>query len=33
MSRRAVANILDYFDGKLDPGYVVNPETLGKNSK
>ena len=32
MSRRAVLNILDYFDGKLDPGYVVNPETLGRNA-
>ena len=32
MSRRAVLNILDYFDGTLDPGYVVNPETLGKNA-
>ena len=32
MSRRAVLNILDYFDGKLDPGYVVNPETLGRNT-
>ena len=33
MSRRAVANIIEYFDGTLDPGYVVNPETLGKNAK
>ena len=33
MSRRAVANIIEYFDGTLDPGYVVNPETLGKNTK
>jgi lactate dehydrogenase-like 2-hydroxyacid dehydrogenase len=32
MSRRAVANIIEYFDGKLDPGYVVNPETLGRNA-
>lgn len=32
MSRRAMANILDYFDGTLDPGYVVNPESLGRNA-
>lgn len=32
MSRRAVLNLLEYFDGILDPGYVVNPETLGRNA-
>lgn len=31
MSRRAVANLLDYFDGVIDPGYCVNPEVLGRN--
>ncbi len=31
MSRRAVLNLTEYFDGKLDPGYTVNPESLGKN--
>jgi D-3-phosphoglycerate dehydrogenase len=28
MSIRAAKNILEHFDGVLDPGYVVNPETL-----
>ncbi len=28
MSLRAARNILDRFDGRLDPGYVVNPEVL-----
>lgn len=28
MSIRAAQNILDRFDGTLDPGYVVNPEIL-----
>jgi D-3-phosphoglycerate dehydrogenase len=32
MSRRAVLNLTEYFDGKLDPGYTVNPESLGKNA-
>jgi D-3-phosphoglycerate dehydrogenase len=32
MSRRAVANLLDTFDGKIDPGYLVNPEVLKRNS-
>jgi D-3-phosphoglycerate dehydrogenase len=32
MSRRAVLNLLEYFDGKLDPGYTVNPEALGRNA-
>ena len=31
MSRRAVSNLLDYFDGVIDPGYTVNPEVLGRN--
>jgi D-3-phosphoglycerate dehydrogenase len=28
MSIRAAKNMLEVFDGTLDPGYVVNPETL-----
>ncbi len=32
MSRRAVLNLIEYFDGKLDPGYTVNPEALGRNA-
>lgn len=32
MSRRAVLNLIEYFDGKLDPGYCVNPEALGRNA-
>lgn len=32
MSRRAAANLIDYFDGRLDPGYCVNPEALGRNT-
>ncbi len=28
MSVRAARNIIDHFDGTLDPGYVVNPEVL-----
>ena len=32
MSRRAVSNLLDYFDGVIDPGYAVNPEVLKRNS-
>lgn len=31
MSRRAVSNLLDFFDGLIDPGYTVNPEVLGRN--
>jgi D-3-phosphoglycerate dehydrogenase len=30
MSIRAAKNMLELFDGVLDPGYVVNPETLPK---
>ena len=32
MSLRAVQNILDSIDGRIDPGYVVNPEVLGRNT-
>ena len=32
MSRRAVANLLDLFDGRMDPGYLVNPEVLKRNA-
>jgi D-3-phosphoglycerate dehydrogenase len=32
MSRRAALNLIEYFDGKLDPGYTVNPETLRRNT-
>jgi D-3-phosphoglycerate dehydrogenase len=32
MSRRAVQNLLDAFDGTIDPGYTVNPEVLGRNA-
>jgi D-3-phosphoglycerate dehydrogenase / 2-oxoglutarate reductase len=28
MSIRAAKNMLELFDGVLDPGYVVNPEAL-----
>jgi D-3-phosphoglycerate dehydrogenase / 2-oxoglutarate reductase len=28
MSIRAARNMLEAFDGTLDPGFVVNPETL-----
>jgi hypothetical protein len=28
MSIRAARNMLEVFDGVLDPGFVVNPETL-----
>ena len=28
MSVRAAKNMLELFDGVLDPGFVVNPETL-----
>ena len=28
MSIRAARNMLELFDGVLDPGFVVNPETL-----
>jgi D-3-phosphoglycerate dehydrogenase len=31
MSRRAAANLIEYFDGVLDPGYCVNPEALRRN--
>ena len=31
MSRRAVHNLLDTFDGVIDPGYTVNPEVLRLN--
>ena len=33
MSRRAVANMLECLDGTLDPGYTVNPEVLGRNTR
>jgi D-3-phosphoglycerate dehydrogenase len=33
MSRRAVANLLDYVDGTMDPGCAVNPEVLGRNTR
>jgi D-3-phosphoglycerate dehydrogenase len=29
MSVRAARNIIERFDGTLEPGFVVNPETLG----
>jgi D-3-phosphoglycerate dehydrogenase / 2-oxoglutarate reductase len=32
MSMRALLNMLDFIDGKIDPGYTVNPEVLGKNA-
>ena len=32
MCRRAVANLLDTLDGKVDPGYLVNPEVLKRNA-
>jgi D-3-phosphoglycerate dehydrogenase len=32
MSRRAVRNLLDTFDGTIDPGFTVNPEVLQRNS-
>ncbi len=32
MSRRAALNLIEFFDGKLDPGYCVNPEVLGRNA-
>jgi D-3-phosphoglycerate dehydrogenase / 2-oxoglutarate reductase len=32
MCRRAVANLLDTLDGKIDPGYLVNPEVLKRNA-
>ncbi len=32
MSRRAALNLIEYFDGKLDPGYCVNPEALRRNA-
>ena len=32
MSRRAVSNLLDLIDGRMDPGYPVNPEVLGRNA-
>jgi D-3-phosphoglycerate dehydrogenase len=32
MSLRAVKNLLDTFDGVIDPGYTVNPEILGRNA-
>lgn len=31
MSRRAALNLIEYFDGVLDPGYCVNPEALRRN--
>jgi hypothetical protein len=32
MSRRAALNLIEYFDGRLDPGYVVNPEAMRRNA-
>jgi D-3-phosphoglycerate dehydrogenase len=32
MSLRAVANLLEFVDGTLDAGYVVNPEALRRNA-
>lgn len=32
MSRRAALNLIEYFDGTLDPGFCVNPEALRRNS-
>jgi D-3-phosphoglycerate dehydrogenase len=32
MSRRAALNLIEYFDGRLDPGYAVNPELLRRNT-
>ena len=32
MSRRAVLNLLDVIDGRIDPGFTVNPEVLGRNA-
>jgi D-3-phosphoglycerate dehydrogenase len=32
MSRRAALNLIEYFDGRLDPGYVVNPEAMRRNT-
>jgi D-3-phosphoglycerate dehydrogenase len=32
MCRRAVANLLETLDGKIDPGYLVNPEVLKRNA-
>lgn len=32
MSRRAALNMIEYFDGTLDPGYCVNPEALRRNA-
>jgi len=32
MSRRAALNLIEYFDGALDPGYCVNPEALRRNA-
>ena len=31
VSRRAVMNLLDVIDGKIDPGFTVNPEVLDRN--
>lgn len=32
MARRSAQNIIDCFDGTIDPGYLVNPEVLRKNA-
>jgi D-3-phosphoglycerate dehydrogenase / 2-oxoglutarate reductase len=32
MSRRAAANIIDALDGRIDPGFCVTPEVLGRNA-
>jgi D-3-phosphoglycerate dehydrogenase / 2-oxoglutarate reductase len=33
MSRRAVLNLLDFIDGRLDPGYTVNPDVLTRTTR
>lgn len=32
MSQRAVLNLLDTLDGRIDPGFTVNPEVLQRNA-
>jgi D-3-phosphoglycerate dehydrogenase len=32
MATRAAKNMLEYFDGALDPSYVINPETLPRRN-
>ena len=33
MSHRAVRNLIDSFDGRIDPGFLVNPEVLKRNAR